>query len=223
MFETLVSCLCPTANRRQFIPRMLRCFKQQDYSNLELVIVDDGGESVADLVPSDDPRIRYVYELPRKNHGEKMNRCMELATGEVCIVWDDDDWYAPDRVSRQVAPFADPNVLVTGTSRLYYYVHGTENAYRYQNWTVLPWLGAFALRRSVWEKQPFQNIPAGADCQMLRTIPQEHWSDLNTLDLMVATIHPENASKKNLPSMSFIEAPWDDIRGVTKGSLIESV
>jgi glycosyltransferase involved in cell wall biosynthesis len=218
-----VSCITPTYNRRGFWPRCLRCFSSQDYSELEWVILDNGTEPIVDLLPNDS-RIQYFsVPQPRLTHGEMMNLGFSKATGEVCIVWDDDDWYAPDRVSRQLAPFADPNVLVTGTSRLYYYVHGTENAYRYQNWTVLPWLGAFALRRSVWEKQPFQNIPAGADCQMLRTIPQEHWSDLNTLDLMVATIHPENASKKNLPSMSFIEAPWDDIRGVTKGSLIESV
>lgn len=152
-----------------------------------------------------------------------MNLGFAKATGDICIVWDDDDWYAPDRISRQVAPFVDPEVLVTGMSSLYYYVHGTEKAYRYQNWTSMPWIGAFALRRSVWEKTPFENIPAGADCKLLKTIPQEHWKDITDLDLMVATIHPENASKKNLPSMSFIEAPWDDICGVTKGSLIESV
>ena len=48
----------PTADRRRFVPQAIRCFLAQDYAEKELVIVDDGADSVADLVP-DDPRIRY--------------------------------------------------------------------------------------------------------------------------------------------------------------------
>jgi glycosyltransferase involved in cell wall biosynthesis len=216
----LVSCLCPTANRREFLYRCLQCFKEQDYPHLELIILEDGDDSVRDIIPNDS-RIRYYYELPKKNHGEKMNRCMELAEGEFCIVFDDDDWYSPNRVSRQIQPFIDnPNVLVTGTSRLYYYLHGTQQAYRYQNWTTQPWIGAFAIRRSVWEAQSFDNIPAGMDCKMLNRIPQENWKDLNALDLLVATIHPNNASAKKVPSISFIETPWEEIEKITKGALL---
>ena len=141
-----------------------------------------------------------------------MNICFSNSTGEIGIVWDDDDWYAPDRISRQVAPFADPNVDVTGTSRLYYYVHGTENAYRYQNWTIQKWLGAIALRKSVWEGRKFDPLPRGADVLMLNSIPQERWFDLNDLTLLVASIHSDNQSNgKALPSASFIETPWNQI------------
>lgn len=218
--KPLVSCITPTYNRREFWPRCVGYFLSQDYPNLEWVIVDNGTDQIKDLLP-EDPRIRYV-SMPnvKLNHGQLMNEGCALAKGEFLIVVDDDDIYRCDRVSRQVAPFADPNVWVTGTSRLYYYIHGTETAYRYQNWTSQPWIGAFATRRSVWEKQPFEDIPSGADCKFLRSIPQEHWKDLNTLDLMVATIHPENASKKYLPSMSYIETEWEDIEKVTKGLLI---
>jgi glycosyltransferase involved in cell wall biosynthesis len=185
---------------------------------LEWVIVDDGSDPVEDLLPTD-PRIHYYYESPKKTHGEKMNRCCELATGEIVIVWDDDDWYASDRVSRQVAPFSDPQVLLTGTSRLYYYTHGTQQAYRYQNWTVGIWLAAFALRKSVWENQKFKPLPSGADYHLIKSLPPENVKDLNDLTMMVATIHPTNASSKNLPNTSFIEVPWEQIEGITKGTL----
>jgi hypothetical protein len=144
-----------------------------------------------------------------------MNRCCELARGEIVIVWDDDDWYAPDRISRQVAPFSDPSVLLTGTSRLYYYVHGTRRAYRYHNWTDSPWLAAFALRKSVWERQKFEPLPYGADTRLIQSLPRERLKDLNDLTLMVATIHPTNAASKSLPNMSFIETPWGEIEKVT--------
>lgn len=218
--SSLVSCITPTYNRRAFWPRCVQYFLSQDYPNLEWVVVDNGTDPIYDLLPKD-ARINYVsLPQPKMTHGELMNICCSSARGEYLIVWDDDDWYAPDRISRQVAPFDDPNIDVTGTGRLYYYLHGTKNAYRYQNWTVQKWIGAIALRKSVWETKKFSHIPQGADVFMLNSIPQERWKDLNDLSLLVAAIHPDNKGNgKNLPNMSFIETPWEEIQTITKGAL----
>ena len=48
--QPLVSCVMPTADRRRFVPQAIGYFLAQDYPNRELVIVDDGKESVEDLV-----------------------------------------------------------------------------------------------------------------------------------------------------------------------------
>ena len=53
MTDPLVSCICLTRNRREWLPKAIDCFEQQTYSQRELVIVWDG-EPVADLVPSAD-------------------------------------------------------------------------------------------------------------------------------------------------------------------------
>ena len=55
----MVSCIMPTFNRREFVAQAIQYFLAQDYPCKELVIVDDGTESVADLVPND-PRVRYL-------------------------------------------------------------------------------------------------------------------------------------------------------------------
>jgi hypothetical protein len=52
--EPLVTCMMPTYNRRSFIPQAIRCFLRQDYSKLELLVVDDGTEPIGDLVPAND-------------------------------------------------------------------------------------------------------------------------------------------------------------------------
>ena len=214
-----VSAITPTYNRRDFWPRCIRWFEAQDYPELEWVIVDNGTDPIADLLPNDS-RIHYFsISQPKLTHGELMNIGFSNSTGEIGIVVDDDDWYATDRVSRQVAPFSDPNILLTGTSRLYYYLHGTQQAYRYQNWTVVPWLAAFALRKSVWEGRKFESRAYGADTQMIKAIPQENRFDLNDLTLLVAALHPNNASAKNLPNASFIGTPWQEIEKITKGAL----
>ncbi len=149
-----------------------------------------------------------------------MNIGFSHATGEVCVVHDDDDWYAPTRISKQVAPFSDPDIMITGFGSLYYYVHETQKAYLYRNLTSQPWVGAFAMRKLVWKNQKFEHVKVGADVRILNTIPQSKWKDLNDLNLMVAAIHTENSSSKNLPNASFIETPWEEIEKLTEGTLL---
>jgi glycosyltransferase involved in cell wall biosynthesis len=60
----LVFCTMPTFDRRNFLPRAITYFKRQDYPNKQLIIVDDGTDSVADLIPSDE-RIQYI-RLPQR-------------------------------------------------------------------------------------------------------------------------------------------------------------
>lgn len=98
----LVTCIMPTCDRHCFVPEAIRCFLRQNYPNLELVIVDDGSRSVASLLP-DDPRVRLIRLSQKKNIGAKRNIACAAAHGEFILHWDDDDWYPPDRVSRQVA------------------------------------------------------------------------------------------------------------------------
>lgn len=112
-----VSCLMPTHNRREYVPQAIRGFLQQDYPNRELILVDDGSDSVEDLIP-DDSRIHYVRLHQRRSTGVKRNLGCELAQGEVLVCWDDDDWHGPGRITRQVIPLlqdeADATALVTG-------------------------------------------------------------------------------------------------------------
>ncbi|MCP4218623.1 MAG: glycosyltransferase family 2 protein, partial [bacterium] len=55
----------PTRNRRGFVPLALRCFLHQDYPHKELVVVDDGEDKIADLLPRHLP-IKYIYlDKPR--------------------------------------------------------------------------------------------------------------------------------------------------------------
>ncbi len=118
----LVSCIMATCDRRPFVPDALRYFLRQDYPRLELLILDDGSDKVADLVP-DDPRIRYLRLDGRLSLGAKRNRGCEAARGEIVAYWDDDDWYAPHRVSYQAAPLlaGQADLTVLGDTLFYSY------------------------------------------------------------------------------------------------------
>jgi glycosyltransferase involved in cell wall biosynthesis len=162
----------PTADRREFIPRALRCFAAQTYPNLELLVVDNGAVPILELLPAD-PRIRYVGVFPERRiyHGQLMNVACEHAQGEFCIVWDDDDFYAPDRVFRQIAPllvkYVETITVGTGLKNVVYYDKAAQKAWRYADPSGT-WLGAIAFRKSAWEAKRFAELPHGADLQFQR-------------------------------------------------------
>lgn len=82
----------PTFNRREFIRSAIDAILEQDYQDWELII-QNGGESVADLMP-DDTRI-HLFEEKDNGITDAMNRAMKKATGDL-FVWANDD----DQITR---------------------------------------------------------------------------------------------------------------------------
>jgi glycosyltransferase involved in cell wall biosynthesis len=191
----LVSCIMPTYDRRIFIPRSLRSFFSQDYPNLELIVVDDG-PPIADLFPSDE-RIRY-HRLPEKlTIGAKRNYACEQARGRFIVHWDDDDWYSPARVRRQIVPLLETKAQVSGTSAVFFYNHEKDQAFRYQyRGTICAWMGGLAYSKSLWESHSFEPIQVAEDVKFLAHVPPELRCDLLDPALYVAAIHAANASPK---------------------------
>jgi glycosyltransferase involved in cell wall biosynthesis len=99
----LVSCVMPTFDRPSFVALALANFEAQSYPNKELIVVDDGTLPVeASLRGRDD--VRYHRLRRRARIGDKRNVGNSLARGEIVCLWDDDDWYSPERVRYQTLP-----------------------------------------------------------------------------------------------------------------------
>jgi glycosyltransferase involved in cell wall biosynthesis len=128
----LISCIMPTRERPQFVLQAVAYVLRQDYSNLELIIIDDSARSLRNTLPHD-PRIRYTHSRRLFSIGQKRNLACQQARGELIAHWDDDDWYAPQRLSHQVQP------LLAGTAD----ISGLETAgfldiQRWQGWRLTP-------------------------------------------------------------------------------------
>jgi ADP-heptose:LPS heptosyltransferase/SAM-dependent methyltransferase len=194
----LVSCIMPTADRRPFVPGAIACFLRQDYAPRELVIVDDGADAVGDLVPAD-PRIRYLRTEPGLTLGAKRNRACAEARGEVVAHWDDDDWYPPDRLSRQVAALQARGADVCGSSRVYYRDAAGGHAWEYvYGASGRPWVGGntLAYRRTAWERTPFPAVRVAEDSRFVWSHAASRVADLADPGLCIAAIHPGNTSPK---------------------------
>ena len=159
-----VTAICPTHNRRRYIPSVIACFLSQTYTDSELVIVDDGTDSVADLIP-DNPRIRYIrLEGPRRTTGEKRNICCGHAQGEFIVHFDDDDWSAPERIADQIAKLESSGKQVMTYHNILYWNVLTRKIYRFQPVSEgTPYGATFCYRKTWWEQHRFDNIVLGED------------------------------------------------------------
>jgi len=196
--EPLVSCIMPTYNRRHLIPQAIRCFLRQDYPNLELIIVDDGTDPVADCVPLG-PNIRYFGLDQKLTIGAKRNFACAQARGEFIVHWDDDDWCATSRIRRQVEALRSSSAEVCGSSRIYYYAPATEQVWEYCYSATEPvWVGGntLAYRKSAWERKPFPDMQVGEDLHFVCYGGGKTIYDLAAADLCVGMVHAGNTSYK---------------------------
>jgi glycosyltransferase involved in cell wall biosynthesis len=188
----------PTHNRRSFVPQAIRCFLRQDYPHTELLIVDDGSDSIGDLLPQDE-RIRYLRQSARMRIGAKRNYACEAARGEIIVHWDDDDWYPPHRITTQVTEMLAREADISGTSRIFYYDaladHAWEYRYRMRNGS---WVGGntLAYRKSFWARNRFPDVQIGEDSRFLWSRSSKTVCDLAQPELCVASVHAGNTSRK---------------------------
>jgi glycosyltransferase involved in cell wall biosynthesis len=218
----LVTCIMPTADRRFLVPQAIRYFLGQNYSNRELIVVDDGEDSVGDLIPPDS-RIRYVRLPQRHTIGAKRNIACELANGEIIAHWDDDDWIAPRRLTYQVdALRRGAGNRVCGLSTILYYDPANKRAWLY----VYPenqrrWLAGNTLcyHKSIWQQHKFPAIDQGEDTRFVWSLPESSILPLPDHTFYVATVHRRNTSPKRTQDMRWLPRPNDEIRAILGSDL----
>lgn len=86
-----ISFITPTADRPHFLQGLYALVRKQTYPDWEWLIYDSS------LRPQkfEDPRVIYIHDESIVSIGEKRNRMIEKASGEVIAHLDDDDYYAP--------------------------------------------------------------------------------------------------------------------------------
>jgi len=92
----LVSVLIPTHNRRRYLRTALASVVRQDYSDLEIFVIRDGGDRVRDVVEAfDDPRIIFIDRKENRGIPFTLNEALARARGKyVCYLGDDDLYYS---------------------------------------------------------------------------------------------------------------------------------
>lgn len=195
----LVSCIMPTKNRRRWAIKSIEMFARQTYENRELIIVDDGDETLEDVAVGI-PNVFYTVLARSLKIGTKRNVCVERSKGSLIAHWDDDDWQHPERLKKQVAVMLATGADVCGTNQARYYNVLTQTArrYVYPSATMPPFVlgNTFMYTRSYWQSRRFTDVQLGEDARFLYN-PMGKIHVIED-DLIVGIIHDENAAPKHL-------------------------
>lgn len=97
--DSLISVVIPVYNVAKYLPQCLDSVINQNYENLEILVVDDGSTdnsgSICDAYAEQDSRIRVFHT---ENHGlsAARNYALDRATGDYIAFLDSDDWLEKD-------------------------------------------------------------------------------------------------------------------------------
>ena len=95
----LISVIVPVYKVESYLDRCVASIVNQTYSNLEIILVDDGSPdrcgAMCDAWAEKDPRIKVIH---KENGGlsDARNAGMAIATGEYIAFVDSDDYLAPE-------------------------------------------------------------------------------------------------------------------------------
>lgn len=104
--DSLVSVIIPVYHVENYLDNCVRSIVTQAYSNLEIILVDDGSDDSCpqkcDSWAEKDKRIKVIHKI---NGGlsDARNAGLDIAQGEYIAFVDSDDFVHPDYVKRLVA------------------------------------------------------------------------------------------------------------------------
>lgn len=110
--EPLVSIIVPVYNAKDYIGRCVDSILNQEYQNLEILLIDDGSSDGTDMLldayAEKDARVRVIHQ---KNSGVSAtrNHALDLAHGEFIQFADSDDWLTPDSTKLFVRSMMENN------------------------------------------------------------------------------------------------------------------
>src|SRR5207247_1570481 len=99
-----VTVIMPVYDRERFVCEAIASVLAQTFSDLELIVVDDGSTdgTAAAVAAVEDPRLRYVAQ-PHRGVAAAMNTGLRSARGRYVARLDSDDVWLPDLLATQVA------------------------------------------------------------------------------------------------------------------------
>lgn len=205
----------PTYNRREFIAQSLKCYLSQDWTDKELIVVDDGEDVVEDLFLGI-PGVTY-YQVPKfETLGQKVNFCCECANGEIIATWDDDDWYAPNRLTDQAMRIIDSGKAVTGYSTMVFFDGSRASQYRGAPDYAVG--NTQVYRKDFWEKNYFDFVNVGYDNGLVRRArEQKQIVCVPGEGMAVARIHGTNVTGRRGSIGDEKQWPWVSLDCLPKG------
>lgn len=118
--KPIVTVLVPTFNRRRYLAGALASVVRQSYRNLQIIVINDGGEDVSDIVNSfGDERLIFIDRKENRGKAHSLNEALARAEGKYVAYLDDDDLYYPNHIETLVDTLENKSDCQVAYSDLY--------------------------------------------------------------------------------------------------------
>lgn len=227
-----VSIIIPTFNRGYLILDSLRSIFLQDYSDYEIIVVDDGSTDNTEEVLSsliEDNKIRYVKQ---DNHGESSarNHGILLSQGKYIAFLDSDDLFEPTKLKVQVQYMEEhPEIGLVHSGYTKFDNYGHDLGYRDTSWfcgkiypkLLLHWTVLMAVDTVMVPKKVFdaiglfdESLRMGPDLDMWRRISRKYSFGFINESLARVRVHAGNISGDKLKAtegfIQYLEKAFED-------------
>ena len=166
--ERLVSVIIPAYNAEKYIRSCVESVINQDYKNIEVIVVNDGSidktEDVVKSMAEDDSRIVLINQQ-NKGASAARNNGLQSCKGEYVFFLDSDDWIEEECIGTllDIAIQKDAEIVFFDYYKNYedrqvkhhiydksfmYETNGSENNYLWDMRTITPW-GKLYKRESI--------------------------------------------------------------------------
>lgn len=202
MAQPFVSCICPTYNRRQFLPYLLHMFDYQTYprEKRELIILDDSLESNQDIIDQykKNNNIRYIHSPEKLPLGKKRNMLNTLVKGEYIMCMDDDDYYPPEKITYTITRMRSHKAVISGSSEMYLYFIKQDKMYRFEKLgPTHATNGTFTYHKSFLKEHSYQDDAMMAEEKYFLNNYKDPILQIDSLKSIICIAHDRNTFDKN--------------------------
>jgi glycosyltransferase involved in cell wall biosynthesis len=108
-----ISIVTPSYNQGQFIEETILSILNQNYPNLEYIIIDGGStDNTVEVIKKYEDRITYWVSEKDKGQAHAINKGLEKSKGDFFCFINSDDYYKPKALIELVTLFTSENIVL---------------------------------------------------------------------------------------------------------------